>query len=501
MKKGRILLMSPNLRGLGDGIIRIQPGLGIGYVAAVTRQMGHEVFVRDTALEGYNKKYPSQGQFMIKVGESDQEISDYISNINPEVLGISVLFSNLIESGHNIARIAKEVNPKIKVVIGGNHVSNSSLDFIVAQDPTSGLLSKRFYDIEDENVDYAMRGEVDFSSAELFDALINGRDPSNIDGLIFKTMGYRNPNIEGQKVIKLNDYESVVINKKTKVANLTSLPFPARDLMNMEGYFKIANFHSAKSKSDRVLNVMCSRGCPEHCTFCTTPEQFGQTVRWRDPKNIFEEICQCSVDTDGVDFLASSVKAQKIKGDQEYEGIRITLVAKLSEAKIPLQIDIGFGDVVSPPPQLITFPTLLKFDPPKIKIYPKETVIAEKLHAIVNLGITNSRMKDFYDIWMLSKHFQFSGKELSNAIKQTFTRRKTPIPINPPLAFTAEFYNDKTKQTQWNAFVKKNQLIEGEGITLHETITQIINFLMPLIESIIQKEHFTLNWREGKWGK
>ncbi|OGQ35299.1 MAG: hypothetical protein A3F16_01445 [Deltaproteobacteria bacterium RIFCSPHIGHO2_12_FULL_43_9] len=218
-------------------------------------------------------------------------------------------------------------------------------------------------------------------------------------------------------------------------------------------------------------------------------------------KNIFEEICQCSVDTDGVDFLASSVKAQKIKGDQEYEGIRITLVAKLSEAKIPLQIDIGFGDVVSPPPQLITFPTLLKFDPPKIKIYPKETVIAEKLHAIVNLGITNSRMKDFYDIWMLSKHFQFSGKELSNAIKQTFTRRKTPIPINPPLAFTAEFYNDKTKQTQWNAFVKKNQLIEGEGITLHETITQIINFLMPLIESIIQKEHFTLNWREGKWGK
>src|SRR3989344_793365 len=288
MKKGRILLMSPNLRGLQDGIIRIQPGLGIGYVAAVARQMGHEVFVRDTALEGYDKVSAIDDR-TIGVGESDKDIADYISNVHPDVLGISVLFSNLIDSGHNIARIAKEVNPKIKVIIGGNHVSNASLDFIVAQDPTSGL-PKRFPDIENKNVDYAMRGEVDFLSGELFDAIINERDPTNIDGLIFKKKEHTGPKVEGQKVIKLNNQESIFINKKTKVANLTSLPSPARDLMNMEGYFKIARFHSAKSKSDRVLNVMCSRGCPEHCTFCTTPEQFGQTVRWRDPQNIYNEI-------------------------------------------------------------------------------------------------------------------------------------------------------------------------------------------------------------------
>ena len=128
-KKGKILLISPNLKGIQDGINRIQPGLGIGYLAAVLEKNGHEVFVRDTALEGHYNEKPLDDKKTILIGESDNAIANYISNLNPDIIGISVLFSNLADHAYQISRIAKKVNPGIQVILGGNHITNAISDY------------------------------------------------------------------------------------------------------------------------------------------------------------------------------------------------------------------------------------------------------------------------------------------------------------------------------------------------------------------------------------
>lgn len=130
-------------------------------------------------------------------------------------------------------------------------------------------------------------------------------------------------------------------------------------------------------------------------------------------KIIFSEICTYPVADDGITYLTNTIKVEHIKEGQPYQGVRITLKEKLAEAKIPMQIDIGFGDVVLPAVQDISYPTLLNFAAPVIKAYPPETVIAEKLEAIVKLGVVNSRIKDFYDIWVMSSQFQFDKKILA----------------------------------------------------------------------------------------
>lgn len=122
----------------------------------------------------------------------------------------------------------------------------------------------------------------------------------------------------------------------------------------------------------------------------------------------------------------------EIREDQEYQGQRVELVAHLGRARIPLQIDIGFGDLVSPPPREADYPALLEFPSPRLRIYSMESVIAEKLHAMVILNLTNSRMKDFYDLWTLSRLFSFTSQTLAQAIQSTFARRQTPIPITTP---------------------------------------------------------------------
>ena len=271
-KKAKVLLIAPNLKGIKNGINRIQPGLGIGYLAAVLREGGHEVFVRDTALEGYNNISDLEEKDLILIGESDDEITNYISNLAPDIVGISALFSNLMEHSHTIARITKNINPKTTVVLGGNHISNAAVDYLFALNNPDCGIPKTMVDLEDSNIDYAMRGEVENSFLQFVNKLMNDEDPKDVPGLVY-----------------LKDGE-LCINPCADVMDMSELPFPARDLMNMEEYFNIGKFHSGKSKSNRVLNVMAARGCPEKCTFCTTPEMWGASVRWRDPQNIYQEI-------------------------------------------------------------------------------------------------------------------------------------------------------------------------------------------------------------------
>jgi len=216
---------------------------------------------------------------------------------------------------------------------------------------------------------------------------------------------------------------------------------------------------------------------------------------------IFKELCQAvSDDVDGIEFMPDTVRAVPIREEQEYGGIRVTLVGLLHQARIPLQVDIGFGDVVTPGPERIEFPTLLGAPAPLLLAYPRYTMVAEKLEAMVRLGIANSRMKDFYDVWLLSRLFEFDGQTLCEAIRNTLRQRSTPLPGGLPMAFTDEFRKDAQKQTQWRAFVWKSKTENVSG-NIDAVIDDLSAFLMPVIEAARGDEHFEQLWPQGgPWG-
>jgi len=216
-------------------------------------------------------------------------------------------------------------------------------------------------------------------------------------------------------------------------------------------------------------------------------------------EGMFREICECPVCDDGLQFLAGTVQGHEIREDQEYGGIRVHIQCLLGNARIPIRIDIGFGDAVTPEPQEMAFPTLLDFPAPVLNAYPKETVVAEKLQAIVTLGMANSRMKDFYDLWVLANSFEFEGHMLSEAISATFTRRETAFPKEAPMGLSDEFGSDTTKQTQWRAFTRKLAPMLGQP-TLQEVVAILSGFLLPPTLSAGARLPFRKTWHpEGPW--
>jgi predicted nucleotidyltransferase component of viral defense system len=218
-----------------------------------------------------------------------------------------------------------------------------------------------------------------------------------------------------------------------------------------------------------------------------------------DWEQVFREICRAQVAVDGIEFKEETVRGERIKEDQEYEGVRLKLTAMLLSARIPIQIDIGFGDAISPAPVSVEFPTLLDFPAPRVRTYWRETVVAEKFQAMVMLGIANSRMKDFYDLWFLSQKFAFAGETLCEAIKATFERRQTSVPLTPPLALRAEFSEDAAKQKQWNAFIRKGKL-KSDSQTLSEIVAILQSFLMPPSWAVANGESFERIWHPaGSW--
>jgi hypothetical protein len=172
------------------------------------------------------------------------------------------------------------------------------------------------------------------------------------------------------------------------------------------------------------------------------------------------------------------------------------MTATLGKARIHLQVDIGFGDVITPAADELEYPSLLGLPSPRLRAYPKETVIAEKLEAMVVLGMANSRMKDFYDVWMMSRELQFNGRPLARAIQATFQRRQRELPQAAPTAFTEEFAENPDKGIQWNAFLSRNRLDAG-GSGLTQVIRQIRLFLMPPMIAAANEQEFEETWPAG----
>lgn len=195
-------------------------------------------------------------------------------------------------------------------------------------------------------------------------------------------------------------------------------------------------------------------------------------------ERIVRECCAIEFE-DGVSFDQESVKGDLIRKDAEYQGVRVLLKGTLGKIRLHIQIDFGFGDVVFPAPIEIDLSQILDLGKPHLLGYTPESAIAEKFQAMVALDLTNTRMKDFYDIWLLSKNLEFNGQILAQAIKATFERRSTPLPNTTPTALTSAFSQDENKQRQWKAFLRKNRL--DTEIDLDEVIREIEDFLMPIV--------------------
>lgn len=196
---------------------------------------------------------------------------------------------------------------------------------------------------------------------------------------------------------------------------------------------------------------------------------------------------------DGIVFDPDSVKADAIREDNTYGGTRITLVARIGSARCALQIDVGFGDAVTPGPQTVAYPTLLgDFPAPTLRVYPVYTVIAEKYQAMVMLGQANSRMKDFFDLAVIARRTELDGATLATAIAATFSRRQTALPTERPLALTQQFSEDAAKLRQWQAFLNKNRI---EAASLGDTVALLDDLLWPPTQVAASGSQATATWR------
>ncbi|MGB5875421.1 MAG: nucleotidyl transferase AbiEii/AbiGii toxin family protein [Bacteroidota bacterium] len=208
------------------------------------------------------------------------------------------------------------------------------------------------------------------------------------------------------------------------------------------------------------------------------------------------DILNVDVQADGLVFDSDSLQAERITEDADYSGIRIRFPGALGSAKTTMQLDIGFGDAVYPEPEESELPTILDYPAPRLLCYSRESSIAEKLQTMVKLGMLNSRMKDFYDIWLLSRQFGFDGVKLTKAIRLTFERRGTDLPAAIE-AFGKPFI--EAKQTQWTAFrrrLEQEQVPESFG----EIVIAIDQFLSPILESIPSGGPPHLSWTApGPW--
>ena len=191
----------------------------------------------------------------------------------------------------------------------------------------------------------------------------------------------------------------------------------------------------------------------------------------------FRAICTTPAPEDGVIFDVEGLEARPIRNEAEYGGVRVRTTATIAGAQVRIQIDIGFGDAITPEPIEIDYPVLLDAPLPRVLAYPPETVVAEKVEALVTLGVANSRMKDFYDLWMMTRTFEFARTILISALHRTFERRGTAWPIDVPAGLSEAFAADKG--SQWLAFLRRGRL--GAAPNLFEIVLGDLRaFLLPL---------------------
>ncbi len=203
---------------------------------------------------------------------------------------------------------------------------------------------------------------------------------------------------------------------------------------------------------------------------------------------LFQEVCCVPVDADGMTYDPDSVAVTDIREDDPYGGTRVTLSGNLGAGRVRLQVDVGIGDVAEPPPEMLDYPVILDFPPPRLRAYRPETVVAEKLHAMVRLGAVNTRMKDFFDVYILSETHEFDRDPLERAIRATFERRETAWPASLPLALTPEFASEENRR-QWGAFLGRSGADAPEDLA--EVVRRLAGFLGPVIRGDLEDE--------GRW--
>lgn len=213
-------------------------------------------------------------------------------------------------------------------------------------------------------------------------------------------------------------------------------------------------------------------------------------------EGVFHELCGIDAPGDGLEFLEDSIRGEAIREEAIYDGIRLRMESRLGNARIDLQVDVGFGDKVYPAVRELEYPVLLDHDPPRILVYPPEAVVAEKVEAMVSLGAANSRMKDFHDVWKLAGAFPFLGLPLSKAISTTFQHRGTKVPDKISLISTTQFTDSSERAQQWRAFCHRTGL--SSDVPEFEKIIDLIqSFLVPLIEALSERRIFEGHWPPG----
>jgi len=211
-------------------------------------------------------------------------------------------------------------------------------------------------------------------------------------------------------------------------------------------------------------------------------------------ESLFKAVSAINTD-DGVIFQPDTVQAAEIRKDANYAGVRVTLIGLIDGARCPIQIDIGFGDAVTPEPEAVQYPVMLpEFEAPKLRVYPRYTVVAEKLEALASLGIANSRMKDYFDLWVMSRYSNFDGDTLRRAIRATFDRRNTTLPPEAPFGLSDDFARDVQKQVQWQAFLGKNKL---QALSLEDVVAMLRDFLLPVISAAKSGNDYPKYWSAG----
>lgn len=202
-------------------------------------------------------------------------------------------------------------------------------------------------------------------------------------------------------------------------------------------------------------------------------------------KQIFTEVCNVDVEQDdAMAYFADTISVEPIRMEDDYGGQRVTLQAQLGAARLRIQVDVGIGDVVTPAPAWLEYPSLLDLPRPRLRAYSPESVVAEKLHVLVTLGARNSRMKDYFDLRALVHAGELDIATLGDAIAATFQRRKTALPGNVPIGLSDEFGRDAAKQAQWKAFLGKNRL-DAPG--LEEVVAGVRSFLMGPLQAARQR--------------
>ncbi len=200
-------------------------------------------------------------------------------------------------------------------------------------------------------------------------------------------------------------------------------------------------------------------------------------------KGMLRSLCVMDVEKDGIIFDDKSIEVEPTRELEDYGGLKIRIQSLLGKARVPLHIDLGFGDIVTPGPEEYVLPTILDMPAPKLKTYPVYTVIAEKFEVIVERGLANTRMKDFFDLAFLIRKLELERAKVAQALKNTFGRRKTSLPVELPLGLTEKFYLDEDKQHQWKGFLMRNR-IPMESNTLESTIKELQSFFKPILEAI-----------------